>query len=299
MADIRTDLAEEAHSFYIKRNNLNKTDGVTARTEKGSVYSVTRVRIETPDAAKRLQKPVGSYVTLHSEHLKTGLYTQELSEAVACEIKKLLPKEKKDPLILVAGLGNKRATPDALGPRVTDQVIITRHMPESDAFSNVCALSPGVLGITGIETAEIFSSVAKDVRPDLVIAVDALASGNAENLGTTVQLSDTGINPGSGVHNRRNALNSETLGAPVIALGVPTVCDSSSLLRSAFLSSPDIDEEDSEALISHLFSSGETMMVTPKNIDAVIERSSIVLSRAINLALHPSLSYAQITEFTS
>ena len=164
MADIRTDLAEEAHSFYIKRNNLNKTDGVTARTEKGSVYSVTRVRIETPDAAKRLKKPVGSYVTLHSEHLKTGLYTQELSEAVSREIKKLLPKEKKDPLILVAGLGNKRATPDALGPRVTDQVIITRHMPESDAFSNVCALSPGVLGITGIETAEIFSSVATDVR---------------------------------------------------------------------------------------------------------------------------------------
>ena len=128
MADIRTDLAEEAHSFYIKRNNLNKTDGVTARTEKGSVYSVTRVRIETPDAAKRLKKPVGSYVTLHSEHLKTGLYTQELSEAVSREIKKLLPKEKKDPLILVAGLGNKRATPDALGPRVTDQVIITRRL---------------------------------------------------------------------------------------------------------------------------------------------------------------------------
>lgn len=299
MPDIRTDLAEESHTFYIKRNKINKTDGVTAKTENGGIYSVTRVRIETDEAAEKLKKPVGNYITVHSEHLKSGLYTKELAEAVSSEIKKLIGQNKKDPLIMVAGLGNKRATPDALGPRVTDQIIITRHMAECDTFSSVCALSPGVLGITGIETAEIFSSVAKKVRPDLIIAVDALASGGAENLGTTVQLSDTGINPGSGVHNRRNALNRKTLGIPVIAVGVPTVCDSSSLIRSAFFSSPEISEEDAEALIAHLFSSAEAMMVTPKDIDAVIERSAAVLSRAINLALHPSLSYFEIGEFTS
>ncbi len=299
MLDIRTDLAEESHSFCTKRQKAKETEGVSAKTFDEGIYSVTKVEIRTEEAAKRLNKPLGNYITVHSEHIKTGLYTEKLSYAVSRELKNLLKINKKDPLIMVAGLGNKRATPDALGPRVTDQIIITRHMSDSDPLSPVCALSPGVLGITGIETAEIFSSVAEKVHPDIIIAVDALASGSAENLGTTVQLSDTGINPGSGVHNRRNALNSDTLGVPVIAVGVPTVCDSSSLIRSAFLSAPGIDEEDSEKLISMVFSSGETMMVTPKNIDAVIERAAIILSRAINLALHPSLSYSEIAEFTS
>lgn len=299
MLDIRTDLAEESRSFYTKRHNLKETEGVTAKTEDGGVCSVTRVKIETEEAANRLKKPVGNYITVHSDHIKTGLYTEKLSIVTARELKRLLKTQKKDPLIMVAGLGNKRATPDALGPRVTDSVIITRHMPDSDPLSPVCALSPGVLGVTGIETAEIFACVAEKVRPDIIIAVDALASGRTENLGTAIQLSDTGINPGSGVHNRRNALNRETLGVPVIAMGVPTVCDSLSLIRSAFLNTPGIEEADSEKLISMLFSSGETMMVTPKNIDAVIERAAIILSRAINLALHPSLTYSEITEFTS
>lgn len=285
MLEVRTDLAFESHSLTLKKNRAEKIDGIFSETEKESTHSVTRVTVKTEAAAKKIKKPVGSYITLHSKHISSGLFTEELSKALGNELKKLLPKTESAPLVLVAGLGNSAVTPDCVGPRVLSELIITRHIKKADEgffdLRPVCALAPGVLGITGMESAEIFSAVCEKVKPDIIIAVDALAAGDIANLGTTIQLSDTGISPGSGVHNRRNALNRETLNVPVIALGIPTVCDLSAVQPSA----------------SQQYS--ESIMVTPKNIDAIISRACTVISRGLNLALQDGLSYSEIVDFTS
>lgn len=285
MVEVRTDLAFEAHSLLLKKNCAEKIDGIFSETEKESSHSVTRVTVKTKSAAEKLKKPVGSYITIHSEHISSGLFTEKLSNALANELKKLLPKTESTPLVLVAGLGNSAVTPDCVGPKVVSELIITRHIKKAGEgifdLCPVCALAPGVLGITGMESAEIFSAVCEKVKPDVIIAVDALAAGDIANLGTTIQLSDTGISPGSGVHNRRNALNRETLNVPVIALGIPTVCDLSAIHHSA--SQP----------------YGESIMVTPKNIDAIISRACTIISRGLNLALQDGLSYSEIVDFTS
>lgn len=301
MLEIRTDLAFEAHSLLTK-SNAEKINGISCDTRKSDVFSVTRVAVETAYAAEKIKKPVGQYITLHSEHIKSGLYTEELSHAFSKELSALLSTFPEKKLIMLAGLGNSRVTPDALGPKVTEQLIITRHIAYDDAaegLTPVCALSPGVLGITGIETSEIFSAIVKKISPDLIIAIDALAASEYENLGVTIQLSDTGINPGSGVHNRRNALNQETLGVPVIAVGMPTVCDSSSVVYSALSHTELLCEGDLADLCSSFSRNRPDMMVTPKNIDALISRASVIISRGINMALQPSLTYDDVTDYTS
>lgn len=285
MFEVRTDLAFESHNMILKNNRSEKTDGIASQTEKYDTHSITRVKVKTKSAAEKIKKPIGSYVTLHSEHISSGLFTEELSKALASELKAFLPHEQSYPLVLVAGLGNSAVTPDSIGPRVVSELIITRHIKKADegffSLRPVCALAPGVLGITGMESAEIFSAVCDKIKPDIIIAVDALAAADIENLGTTLQLSDTGISPGSGVHNRRNALNRETLNAPVIALGIPTVCDLAAVQPSAATAY------------------GESIMVTPKSIDAIVSRASTIISRGLNLALQSDLSYSEITDFTS
>lgn len=309
LKEIRTDLAIESRNFYLDRNNKKEPDGVITQTIENEIYTVTHVKITTNEASRKIGKPSGCYITIQSPHIKSGLFTEELSIALSEELKKLLPYGKKNPLIFVAGLGNSAVTPDSIGPAVVSSLIVTRHLTGETlndlSLSPLCALAPGVLGITGIETSEIFSSVTKHIKPDCIIAIDALASGSPSHVGCTIQLSDTGINPGSGVNNRRSALSQENLGVPVIVVGIPTVSDISSVVYTAadkIINSLKIQLSDSEKhsfIENYLSSKKEDLMVTPKNIDALIHRATLILSRGINLAIHQNLDYKSVSDYIS
>ncbi len=298
MEEIRTDLAFESRDFYLAKNNLRHLPEAKTEAEENEIYKINRVFISSNSAAEKIGKKKGKYITIHSPHISSGLYTEELSLVLAKELSALLPHDKEKSLAFVAGLGNKSVTPDALGPQTLSMLIVTRHLahefPKDSSLSALCALAPGVLGITGIESAEIFKAVSEKVKPDYIIAIDALASASPSHVGTTIQLSDTGINPGSGVQNRRSALNEETLGVPVIAIGVPTVSDSASVIISAF--SPHVSRDILEDVLKN---EGNNLIVTPKNIDAIILRASAILSRGINLSVHKGLDYDDITEYIS
>ncbi len=283
---IRTDLAVESveqlkrEPSGVKKNQYEK-EGVT----------VTRVEVLNQCSAEKLGKPIGSYVTIDLTPFQSvsSNFEGELS-VVAEELQKLLPEQG---LILVAGLGNDQITPDAIGPKTASGVLATRHVTDGcnyiEGLSDlrpVAVISPGVLGQTGIETAEFIHSVCDRINPAAVIAVDALASGSIRRLGSTVQLTDTGISPGSGVQNKRKALNREEIGIPVIALGIPTVVDAASVVVRA----PAGEQPETEEL------SG--CMVTPREIDVIIDKAASMLSLAINRALQPDLSVEDILGLT-
>ena len=264
----RTDLAVECIE-----NENTEVSGVSHHTENINGVDITRVKIKTKSAEKALEKPIGKYITVET----TPFYRftpdfKNQAEIVGNEIKKLLP----DGMILVIGLGNSAITPDALGPEVINLIFATRHLSEIDAFKNLrrtAAVAPGVLGQTGIETAEIVSGIVNTIKPNGVIVIDALASRELSRLGATVQISDTGIIPGSGVANHRKALTKETLGVPVISIGVPTVVDINTVFKNA---------------------SSENMVVTPREIDTIIENAAKTVAFGINLALQPDLSLDEI-----
>ena len=238
-------------------------------------------------AGLRIGKPKGKYITIETERLSDEPADfREQAENIADEIAALLNGNVSDGL--VAGLGNSDITPDALGPMVASGVIATRHLkevlPKGHEFSSlnpVSVIAPGVLGQTGIESAEIIRSVCDGIKPKFVIAVDALACSDVSRLGTTIQLADSGISPGSGVQNRRKELSEITLGVPVIAVGVPTVVDMHTIVENITGNPPD----------KHL----PNMMVTPRDVDKLIERTARLISSALNIALQPSLSFEEIT----
>ncbi len=283
---IRTDLAVESMELLKK-----EAPGVEKQQYSKENVTVTTIAIRDERAAAELNKPIGSYVTIDLtpfQSVSTN-FEGELT-IVAEELKKLLPKEG---LVLVAGLGNEEITPDAVGPKTAAGILATRHVTDGsnqiEGLSDlrpVAVMAPGVLGQTGIETAEFIRSVCDWIKPAAVIAVDALASGSIRRLGTTVQLTDSGISPGSGVQNRRKALNQEALGLPVIALGIPTVVDAASVVVRA----PAGESAEPEEL------SG--CMVTPREIDVIIDKASSMLALAINKALQPSLSIEDILGLT-
>ena len=204
---------------------------------------------------------------------------------------------------VVVGLGNRSVTPDSLGPRTAERVLVTRHMgdclPRDVPMSSVCAAAPGVLGVTGIETAEILRGMVAHVKPDAVIAVDALAARSSKRIASTIQITDTGITPGSGVGNHRKALDRRTLGVPVIAVGVPLVVYASTIASDALcaLGEGEVEEERIAACVERVVSEklGE-MIVTPRDVDALVERMAGVLADGINQALHPSLSSSEIAQ---
>ena len=274
----RTDLAVE------ERENLGsgELEGVAARAYDSRGFRVERVEVLNDEGAKKLCKPTGKYLTISARSLierKPEAFTNGV-ETLAELIRELLPFPGE--LTLIAGLGNAVMTPDAVGPLTVENVLATRHLKQSmpDDFaglSPVCAFTPGVLGSTGIESAELLKSVCGYVKPAQVIAVDALAAASLERLCTTVQLTDAGIVPGSGVGNNRAAVSRETLQVPVLALGVPTVVDA-----AAF--------SDDEA--------AKGMFVTPRDIDASVRTMSKLLGYAINIALHNGLTVADIDMLT-
>lgn len=286
MIHLRTDLAEEAVGLH----QSSQEDGIL-QTEyhAGSRIRIVRVDITTEQAAQKVGKPCGSYTTVFLPPFgDQSLQNQEDVSVIAGELSSLLPEG----LILVVGLGNRDITPDAFGPRAAEQIIATRHIPGEvrkraglEDFRPTAVLSPGVLGQTGVETGELVRSVVSSIRPAGVLVLDALASRSLDRLGNTVQLADNGISPGSGVHNARRELSPRTLGVPVISLGVPTVVDASTL--AADLLEDGRDPEERRQIFQPR---GEAMIVTPREIDLLIQRASCTAALAVNKALHPRVS---------
>ena len=291
----RTDLAVEAienHKSAAALPHVRQSD----RTLEG--FAVHEVRILSEDAAREIGKPQGRYLTLELDAL---IRREEDAFPRACKalstlLRELLPRLNDGP-VLIAGLGNRMITPDAIGPQTADHVIATRHLvAQSPAifadWRPVSALAPGVLGQTGVETGEVICGVLDRVRPAAVIAVDALAAGRLSRLLRTVQLADTGITPGAGVGNARTALNEETLGVPVIAVGVPTVVDGATLAHEI---SSQLDEPHCEALDDL----SQPVMITTRDIDREVADISRMIGYAVNMALHPHLSVADIDLYLS
>ena len=291
----RTDLAVEAienHKTAAALPHVRQSD----RTLEG--FAVHEVRILSEDAAREIGKPQGRYLTLELDAL---IRREEDAFPRACKalstlLRELLPHPNDGP-VLIAGLGNRMITPDAIGPQTTDHVIATRHLvAQSPAifadWRPVSALAPGVLGQTGVETGEVICGVLDRVRRAAVIAVDALAAGRLSRLLRTVQLADTGITPGAGVGNARAALNKETLGVPVIAVGVPTVVDGATLAHEI---SSQLGQPDCEALDDL----SQPVMITTRDIDREVADISRMIGYAVNMALHPHLSVADIDLYLS
>lgn len=269
----------------------------------------TVVKIESQEMAEKLGRPMGTYVTLSCPQTMTIALDirRALSNEIGKTIRGMMPGDAKT--VLVAGLGNRSVTPDALGPRTVEHVLVTRHMEGclpadvASRLSSVCALAPGVLGVTGIETAEVLRGMTEHVRPDVVIAIDALAARSSLRICSTIQIADTGIAPGSGVGNHQKALTKETLGVPVIAVGVPMVVYASTIVSDALGDlirsggGSEADEEKLEACVSRVVSErlGD-LIVTPREVDAFVERMAGILAEGINLALHPGLEPDEIEQ---
>ena len=292
----RTDLAVEAVQNLPHAANLRQVRQ-TERTIEG--FLVNEVDILTEHAAQEIGKPCGRYVTLELDAL---VRREEDAFPRACRalstlLADLLPDSASSGPVLVTGLGNRMITPDAIGPQAIDHVIATRHLVEQvpDVFASwrpVSALAPGVLGQTGVETGEVICGVLDRVKPAAVLAVDALAAGRLSRLLRTIQLADTGITPGAGVGNARAALNSDTLGVPVIAIGVPTVVDGATLAHeiAAQLGGPSCEALDDLSL---------PVMVTTRDIDREVADIARVVGYAVNMALHPHLSVSDIDLYLS
>lgn len=278
----RTDLAVE------QRELLGEDiKGVDYSTEDRGGLRVERLRVNTDRAGQLLKKPKGTYITVTLPPLTDNVKdTDERLTTLAEEIRKLLPVNG---LVLVAGLGNVEITPDALGPKAASRVLATRHISGEIARSTgldrlraVAVLNTGVTGQTGIETGELLLGVIKRIRPSALIVVDALASRRLERLGCTLQISDTGISPGAGVGNHRFRIDAQTMGVPVIAVGVPTVVDAMTLAFDLL----DIDDEKQSLELSREVSpQGRTMVVTPKEVDLLVDRAARLISLSINFAL--------------
>lgn len=297
----RTDLALEARQQV--QQGDREVEGVAFEQRDQGPAHVTRVTVLDERGAKSLQKPPGCYITIELPSMRDGVSDcfKEGCEVLRGELLSLFPK--KEGCVLVAGLGNRAVTPDALGPITVENLLITRHlvnlMPKDfGKFRPVCAMCPGVMGITGMETAEMLQGVINYVRPDFVIAVDALAARSLSRLGTTFQLCDTGIHPGSGVGNKRHTLSQETLGIPVLSVGVPTVVDAATLacdvMDQVRHAQGQNQEEDYGQVIQALSPFSRELMVTPKEIDTLIGEAAKVLGYGLSMALL-ELSLSEVT----
>ena len=312
MYNFRTDLALERRDLYNKAHNIEKDiDGIETEEEKiDDNISVSRAKITNEKGEEAIGKKKGNYITVDVKNLKIANEEeiQKTSEVVTKELKTLLAKHvaEKDS-ILIVGLGNIYVTPDSLGPKVINEIDITRHlleyMPEvlDENTREVSAISPGVLGTTGIETMEILKGIVDNVKPKLVIIIDALASRNIERISSSVQLADTGIVPGAGVGNARKELTESTLGIPVIAMGIPTVVEAATIAADSltlfikkaqengksndFLNR--LQEEDKYQIIKEILAPEEyNFIVTPKEIDNLIEKMKDIVARGINFAIN-------------
>lgn len=284
---VRTDLAlESAESMQGPEQDMNGvsvSEEYHARTD----VTITTVVIESKNASKRLGKPNGTYITLEAPamHEDDEEYHREISKELADCLCKLLPKREKELAVLVVGLGNRAVTADSLGPLVIDNLHVTRHVLleyGAAAYENttnmISGIVPGVMARTGMESMEIVRGVADSTEPDVIIVVDALAARSTKRLNRTIQITNTGIHPGSGVGNHRSTLNEETIGKPVIAIGIPTVVDAATIVNDA------VGRQYEDIPLGNM-SELANMYVTGKDIDEIIARLSFTVSEGINMAL--------------
>lgn len=291
---IRTDLAMESTEKY-ERNHV-EIPGVRVHRRYNKIKDLrtTVVQIETEHGARLMEKPVGTYITMEAPSLAEPdeAYHREISGELARHLKRLLPEHVDS--VLVVGLGNQDVTPDALGPAVIGNLHITRHLikeygcggPGTGSSFMVSSLAPGVMAQTGMETLEILQGVAEKAHPDLLIVIDALAARSTRRMGCTIQITDTGINPGSGVGNHRQAITRATMRLPVIGIGIPTVVDAGTIVHDAVSNLLEaLDESEIDEFLSEIISpSLRSMFVTPKDIDETVKRLSYTISEGINLA---------------
>lgn len=336
---VRTDLAVESHQIISEKRG-DKIPGVSTENNTYKSININRLDITSDEGSSLLNKPKGKYLTFEAATLKqhdTKVY-EDLTYIFAEELEKYLLELKisTDAKVLIIGLGNWNVTPDALGPMVIGNLLITRHLfellPEKvdEGFRSVSAIAPGVLGITGIETSEIVYGIVEKSKPDFVIAIDALASRSLERVYSTIQVADTGIHPGSGIGNKRKPINKENLGVPVIAIGVPTVVDAVSItsdtidlmlkhfekqmeIRNPFGKSSDTDnnhgqflglvgtlsEEEKRQLIHEVLAPlGYNLVVTPKEVDTFIEDIANIIANGLNMALHKAINKENVFSYT-
>lgn len=283
MYQVRTDLALETKEKF-EEDNVELKGVRVKEEERGENIKITEVVIETENGAKAMGKPKGIYTTIEAPEMADGEdgYHREISKVLAEVLKTMMPQGEKEELsILVVGLGNREVTPDALGPKVVDNMLITRHVIQEfgkyalgEEHSNlISSIVPGVMAQTGMESVEIVRGVMKEAQPDYIVAVDALAARSVKRLNRTIQITNTGINPGSGVGNHRHALNQESMGVPVIAIGIPTVVDAATIVNDAISGY----YEEADCTLNSFF-------VTPKDIDESIKRLSFTVSEGLNLA---------------
>jgi len=327
--NVRTDLALEAQELF-KQQAMNEVlrergepPGVEVENAGDEEVRISRVRVTSPTGEASIGKPMGNYITLEIPRLRDNdqaLY-EKTCQALAKELTGIVNLGEKS-TTLVVGLGNWNITPDALGPKVVSSMMVTRHLLEyvpeqvDEGVRPVCAIAPGVLGITGIETGEIVKGVVDRVRPNAIIAIDALASRKMERVSTTIQIADTGIAPGSGVGNKRMELSKATLGIPVIAIGVPTVVDAAtmandtidlvmdSLIKEASQGTDfynmlnNIDRNEKYELIQEVLKPYiGTLIVTPKEIDEIIDKVSKVIANGLNIALHKGITLKDVNRY--
>jgi len=323
MINVRTDLAIEARQIYKEENNDEDADGIIVEETQEEGTKITTVKILNEVGAKNMGKPIGSYITLDIPEFTAydGELMDDVSKVLGKTLKKLV-NMKEDKLALVVGLGNRKITPDALGPKVVDGIMVTRHlktiMPETidDSVAAVAAISPGVLGITGVETGEIIKGLVEKINPDVVICIDALASRKIDRVNRTIQISDTGISPGAGIGNHRMQINQQSLGVKVIAVGVPTVVDAATiasdtidlvlddLIRQSeegkefYNMLKKVDKDEKSLLIKEVLNPFvKDLVVTPKDIDLMIDSLSKIISNGINIALQPNMTVEDINKF--
>lgn len=292
--NFRTDLAIERHEIV----KDGKPEGVIVEEKEQDGVKISHITVTDERGERALGKKRGRYITIELPSLgKLSEMTEQWSGIISREIRRLLPEKKGT--VLVAGLGNRDITPDALGPDCISMLLATRHLggelkkiPALSGLNSVAGIVPGVLGNTGIETAEILKGIVRQIEPVAVIVIDALAARSLERLGSTVQMCDTGVSPGSGVGNRRREINEDFLGVPVIAVGVPTVVDGITVALDVLgAGGVDLSREKRDAILK----SEKGMMVTPKEIDLVIKRASSLVALAVNRALQPGLTAEEIT----
>lgn len=330
LKNVRTDLTLEAHELLREQSlkeggSQSDIPGVMVEDAGDEEIKITRVRVTTPAGEKNIGKPMGNYITLEVPGLRDN--DQELYEntckALAQELSSLLDLNEKT-MTLVVGLGNWNVTPDALGPKVVSSMMVTRHLLEyvpeqvDEGVRPVCAVAPGVLGITGIETGEIVRGIIDRIKPNYVIAIDALASRRMDRVNTTIQLADTGISPGSGVGNKRMELSRATLGIPVIAIGVPTVVDAATMandtidlvLDSMIEQAPkgtefynmmkSIDRDEKYGMIQEVLEPYVgNLIVTPKEIDEVVKKIAKVIANGLNIALHQGITLDDVNRYVN
>ncbi len=310
---IRTDLALEQKERFEADHVEIQGVALYEEVDEEKEIRITTVKIDTENGAKVMKKPVGTYVTIDAPNLciPDESYRTEIAEELSKILEQFLFKKaekKKDYSILVVGLGNRKVTPDALGPYVADNLNITRHIVKEygkyamgkDEICLISAIVPGVMGQTGMETVEIIKGVVNETAPDIIIAVDALAARSSKRLNRTIQIADTGINPGSGVGNHRSAINKETVGVPVIAVGVPTVVDAATIvndtmenlllaletsetLKGVGVVMQGYSATEKYELVKELISPNlNGLFVTPKDIDETVKQISYTISEALN-----------------